>query len=728
MEYIDLTLRKYSKQEFVTCTLNEAVNSKITVILGTPGSGKTSILKKYKLDHPKSHFYTVKELLRLHPEIGEDCKNLLVDGLDEYRSLSHDKTFVVNELSEFLKAVPVNTKIIITCREMDWYGENDETALKDKISTDVTLFSILPLELIQKEKLSKILGIKNSDEFIEKFSPLGFLDNPQMFMMTAEISADSQNISTKKDLYLEFIKRSKEHNPSYVRNKLHTVEPQKLLKITGYLAFYFIFTDIDNCNDEYFLDEVCDSERGFNREDIETVLNTKLFKSGNFIHRSIAEFSAAYYIQNYKINSNYSIETQRIKALFTKEKRIPTQLRGTFAWLCSLSKNEELIGLDPYYQAVYGDNSFWDNELKKKVTLCVKEYSFENPYFFKAWNMKILDGFYTPDLDDFFIDEFEESLKIEGSYTYFITSIFNSAESLSSDITNFIKKQIRDVKSEGYYKRELVYCIESEVEFLKEVLDLIRNGNIEDDSDHIKEGILGLLYPHNIDHTEVIKYLDLYKTDVGGYCYFLYDTPYVNQFELVNSIYKISLKDENNKPKFPINTEGFIEDYFFETYLKYPKDLSSKEIYEIIKHFRQYYKHYEKLPRITYRKTLTAAEEETDNKLNILADELFSLYVDEQIIKNDKEKLHPVMFEYFFYKHPLHYSEILISKMDKSLDDWINCRLFFSSIDKNNVTIDFEKIASDFGLAEDYELYLNRPKQEWQIRQEKREKKIREKT
>ena len=63
--YIDLFLKKHSNETKEIISFNDALQeSRIIIILGAPGSGKTSLLKKYYQDHPSStQFINIKSFL-----------------------------------------------------------------------------------------------------------------------------------------------------------------------------------------------------------------------------------------------------------------------------------------------------------------------------------------------------------------------------------------------------------------------------------------------------------------------------------------------------------------------------------------------------------------------------------------------------------------------------------------------------------------------------------------
>ena len=102
MNYIDLTLQNLEDEKIKDSFENILKHNKndVIVILGSPGSGKTSILKKFNNKNKElSSFIKVKDFLKFDIPNNEI---LLLDGLDEYRSLENDKVFVVTELGNRL--------------------------------------------------------------------------------------------------------------------------------------------------------------------------------------------------------------------------------------------------------------------------------------------------------------------------------------------------------------------------------------------------------------------------------------------------------------------------------------------------------------------------------------------------------------------------------------------------------------------------------------------------
>ena len=71
-----------------------------------------------------------------------------------------------------------------------------------------------------------------------------------MFWMLSEIWKNNRdNISSKINLYKQFILKTRENNLEH-QQVIESIEPDQLLKVAGYMAFYYIFCAIDEYNEE----------------------------------------------------------------------------------------------------------------------------------------------------------------------------------------------------------------------------------------------------------------------------------------------------------------------------------------------------------------------------------------------------------------------------------------------------------------------------------------------
>lgn len=737
--FIDLYLKNVNSDCNETFTLNKIIElSQVNIILGSPGSGKTTILKNYQFEHEEiSEFMHVRKFIDLNTEISSTTKVLLLDGLDEYRSSQNEKTFTITLLGDKISKIlniHKDLKFVISCREMDWYGDVDEKALKDEIKVNVAIYNIQPLNNNLQNKLSKILQVNNSKKFIEKFSSLGLLENPYMLYMLSILWKNSNyEINSKKELYEFFIKNAKEQN--LIHSQLSVkLEIDEIIKYSGYLAFFYMFCGVDKF-DEEVIDQIVAKNKGYEREKIEYILNhTKLIKNYTFSHRTIAEYCLAHFLS---INiKNLSINKERIKSLFIKSNKVPTELRGTFAWLCSITGDNDFISVDPYYQMIHGDNSLFNFEQKKDILKEVKRYSNKDPWFYKFGQTMQLEGFYSSELDDFLIEEFNDALILKNHYIYVIINIFTQASNLTVKIKKFIKEKILDNKIYSRYKDDLIMIFKNEdVPFLKKILEKIRNNKIDDSQNDLKKEVLYHLYPIVIKPNQIIEYLKLFKKEEYGEVYFLYKTKYEDKYKLIDSIFKnLKIdKDENIILIFD-SLKSFIRDYFLETLLKYNKEFSAKNIYEIIKHFRQYYDDYKAIKFDGYNYKLKDESEKRKAELQILSNELFELYIEDLINECQLTKLRSCdfNFSYFFnYLSPNNQKKVFLLKIETELNIEIKKELFglilsYSDINKPRDIEILEKIANKYNFNDALYHFKNPKKFDWQIENEKRRAKQKE--
>jgi energy-coupling factor transporter ATP-binding protein EcfA2 len=733
MKFIDLCLSSHDNKDTSHYSLHEAIEKdNIVVVLGSPGSGKTSLLEKYKSQTPDTQLLKVNQFIKLENKVAPETKILLLDGLDEYRSVTQDKTFVMSEVGSKINALD-GVKIVISCRSLDWYGETDQASLEEQVDKKAEVYSVLALEVEQKRELASLLGVTEIDTFLNKFSKYGFLDNPQMFTMVAKLFKENPDdiLESKKALYETFIKNAREHNPTHKR-ATKQLEPEEILKYTGYLASYYMFSSVD-VFDEKFVDSICDSEKGYGKEVLEATLKTTLFDDKSFIHRTIAEFSLAYFLVNHKLKDS-AISKSRLKALFVENAKVPTELRSVYAWICSLSGDEEFIAVDPYYQIVYGDNSYFSDDLKKKIVLSVRDYAKTNPYFIDFRSTRDIEGFYVNKLGDFLVDELRYALKQKTHYSFFLINIFKSTKMLDEKVKNYLKSVIADNSIESYVRDDLVEIFKDDINFLKELLQQIKDGKVKDSGDEIKEAILRILYPIHITHEQIAEYIMLYKNEVGGYCYYLDDTPYHDKYNLVDSIHKQSYKkkEEHNHLLLPKNADLFISDYFLETLLKYKQGLSAEDIYDIIKHFRQYYDRHQNIKFQSFRQSIIDAEKRRGTELIELTNSLYSLYIDEILLNDDTQQYDFYNFiDFFDYINPTDVSDMIFSKINQKLDTNKNEALFFTALsytprDKHNkviVTEKINKLVKKYSLEDRFDKYQNPPIYEWEKKQKKRQEK-----
>lgn len=735
MKFIDIPLENTISKEVMS--LSDAIDKyNNLVLLGSPGSGKTSLLEKYSIENSSAFKVSVKEFLKLDVKVPENTKILLLDGLDEYRSFEKDKAFVVTELAYKLKNY--SCKKLISCRELDWYGDNDNKVLQNSLNE---YFEIYRISTLSKTLQAKMIGLfdssLNSSKVVEKFSFTGLLQNPQLLKMIVQTyNKTEETLNTKKDIFEAFIKiAGKEHNPQHSSININNND---IFKYNGYLAFFYMFSDVSTFDDE-FLAQISNKE--FNLDILKDVVKSKLYTQDTiFIHRTIAEYLCAKFIVDYKLNTDNKLFKRRVKTLFiTKYNKIVSELRGVYSWIGVLTQDMEYISVDPFYQLVYADNSFFNIEFKKEILTSIKEYSKKEPYFFNAHINTRLRGFYAKELDEFLIEEFQNSIKQSNHYLLLISHIIKDAENISSKLKDFISHKINDNIVNPYIKENLIIHFDKNDK--KEILKKVLNGIIEDNEyNTLKEKLIRKLYPKDIAIEELIDAIKKYKkSNMMGQCFYLFDTKFEDKYKLVDELYKNLqelttdekvLSFEAREPFYSI--ELFIKDYFVELCLNYKEKYSAKDIYDILNHFLSYYKNHESLQFEAYTKETKEKLENSKELLEKLANNLFDIFIKERI------KAGSIYFydfdNIFSLAKPTFKSKIFLENMSEKQNETINKELFYNSMvyfkDKK-LNNEFETIAKKYNLENDLELFKNPIKSKWQIEseqeQQKRDKELEQK-
>ncbi len=724
-KYIDLFLRTIDPENNQLFLFKDLVATfNFVVILGAPGSGKTTLLKNYNKCNPTiSKYLTVQQFLSLNLEINENT--LLLDGFDEYRALAPDKTFICDKIGHEISTRYPNRNIVITCREMDWYGDDDTLGLSEYVSWDIKVFRICQLNKEQKEDFARELVSKtnNPSEFIRKFDSFGFLENPQTFTMLSELYNKKElEIKSKKELFQRYIfEFCKERNQSYKNNRINVISEDVYIKCAGYLSYYFFFSGVESFDND-ILEKIADNPK-FSLENLQITLNSKLFVQGTFIHRTIAEFVLASFFMSLMNDCSLMIFEDHIISMFAPNNNVPIDLRGVFSWLCSLTGNERFIRIDPYYQLIHGDNTTFGVELKKKVILAIKKYARTHPYFFSKEYTFSLEGFYTQELDGFLEEEISQSLPLQNHYLLFVVSIVSNANKLSTNMMNFLRNLILTQYEgiEPYIAVPIIGLLKHEVDTLIKILDLTKSKEMKDAFDRIKDSILSILVPNKIDIGELPKYLFSYQTYVGGHCWYLLNLNYKNKEELIEKLFQYRNKEESNN--LPQNVQGFVDDFYAETLSKYKKGLSAEKIYDKLQIAReQFLKEHE---TISFQSFRTEINEELNDKIRIdeLTNMLFKMYVEN--ISNLKTKnIYASFLNFYNYRKPTNAFSIILDTMAPSRSNEENKILFKNALDLKTteeikIDPDLVRIAQMYSFQDIMNERLNHKPFKWELNAEK---------
>ena len=344
------------------------------VLLGDPGSGKTTVFQVEEKGVDDAHFITARDFLTLnvdsHPEWRE--KTLFLDGLDEVRAGTADVRTPFDAIRERLDALG-KPRFRLSCREADWLGANDRDHLVS-VTPDGAI-TVLRLDPLTDEDIIAILdaqpGVDAAQKFIEKARERGvdgLLTNPQSLELLVKAVADGGWPESRLDTFERACRQmvrepNKEHQVA--RRGAETPSPDQLLNASGRLCAVQLIAGITGYtvglgepDSAYPSPEECagDIESGVYK----AALATMLFKAESEtrlvpVHRHIAEFLGARHLAQL---IDDGLPTQRVLALITgADGGVVTEMRGLSAWLAAQCPRTRmaLIERDPIGVGLYGD-------------------------------------------------------------------------------------------------------------------------------------------------------------------------------------------------------------------------------------------------------------------------------------------------------------------------------------------------------------------------------------
>ena len=190
----EISPRKEGNQE--PRSLEEFRSAAAYVLLGDPGSGKTTAFKAERDALGEStHLISARKFLKLDVNNPPEWRNktLYIDGLDEIRAGTIDVRTPFDDVLSRLDKLG-RPRFRLSCREADWLGDNDRRNLAD-VSQDsqVTVLRLDPLtESDVVEILNGCPGIDDAQAFIRSASERGvevLLKNPMSLQLLSKAVA-----------------------------------------------------------------------------------------------------------------------------------------------------------------------------------------------------------------------------------------------------------------------------------------------------------------------------------------------------------------------------------------------------------------------------------------------------------------------------------------------------------------------------------------------------------
>jgi hypothetical protein len=358
-------------------TIDDFADTKVLIVLGDPGSGKTHLLTQASSGLT---LRTASRIVNNAPLTG--VKRLFVDAVDEVAGNSSEAWVkLVNRLEEV--GAP---RVVISCRAQDWRGESLGD-FKDVYGKDA--LKIVHLQPLTRDGALAVLEGRVPDpaEFVAEVErrDLGtFLLNPNDLNLLVD-ATKSHWPATRKDLFrLATETVLSEANDVHADRTVY--RPEDLEAAAGWVCASLLLSGEDATElDGSALPAPLSGT--ITRDHVKAVMKSRAFAAigGGKVqpaHRTVSEFLAGRWLAGAMTSAR---EEARIKALIVaSDGAPPTSLRSLFAWTVNCMRADwadRWLEADPMSLVLHGDVELLMNTQRASLLRILAGLTASNPAF-----------------------------------------------------------------------------------------------------------------------------------------------------------------------------------------------------------------------------------------------------------------------------------------------------------------------------------------------------------
>lgn len=534
----------------ITRPLADFREAQAYVLLGDPGAGKTSSFTQEAIA-TGGHYVRARNLatLALGPAIPNTI--LFIDGLDEMRAGGGDGRTPLDHIRQQLVRLG-RPRFRLSCREADWYGDSDRSALQEAVPGGS--LTVLHLDLLSDAEIHLLLeqryGVADSAAFIQQADNHGLNDllrNPQtLSLLTSAVGGSTWPDSRTETYELACQKLLREANLEHRTAKRETAPiDNELLEATGFLGAVLLLAgiagfalDYDAANSQHVLWHELSPP---SKLPLSAALARGLFQRDEReqqripIHRSIAEFLGAKYLAEQVAAAGLPLG--RVIALMVdKDGGIVPDLRGLAAWLAvhCRSARPELVDRDPLGIVLYGDVRGFPRDDKRLVLDALKKEAMRYPHFrSENWTAVPFGALASPDMLPIFQEIIATPSRTEADVALLACALdaLRYGPSLSEvapgqafqRLEDLLNNVVRDASYPSHIRRSALEVLLSELPRnatgLIRLASDIQDEQTEDLDDQLLGTLLTELFPKFIGPAEVFDFLHSEKQDnfIGQY-------------------------------------------------------------------------------------------------------------------------------------------------------------------------------------------------------------------
>ncbi len=497
------------------------------VLLGDPGAGKTTLFEQ-EAEDSDGLYLSARDFLTFNRDNEWQGKTLFIDGLDEIRAGKDDARTPLDAIRGKLDQLGC-PRFRLSCREADWLGGNDETALN--VCAPDGNVKVLHLNALTNDDIKIILvndkRVDDAENFIQKarqFSLQGLLYNPQTLDMLIEAVQANKWPNTKLETYelacqKMAVEHSDEHRASYNKQSIQT---EQLLDAAGFLYATLLLANASAFSED---DDVSEDKVSLSTikipDDLPCIqaLKSLLFTCSDGklytpVHRSVAEFLGARFLA---IQINNGLPFGRILALMTGfDGGVVAALRGLTSWLGahSLDVRNELIEIDPLGMVLYGDVQLFTTQTKQQLLSALRHEAKKNGYFhYDHWVSHPFAALTTKDMASQLLDLLISPSREQHDQqilNFILDGLYHSPEPVP-ELKDALLSIVRDkTYLDGIRVGALqafMHQYAGDIEDLMLLAEDIRLNNIEDYHNRLLNMLLAKLFPNTISANRIFDYL-----------------------------------------------------------------------------------------------------------------------------------------------------------------------------------------------------------------------------
>lgn len=387
--------------------------TKPIVVLGDAGMGKTTLLEEIGQEAGYKFVHARRLIQSNDPsKLLADANIFVIDALDE---------LAVQAEGDAVDAVLASLEVagfpnfILSCRVADWRSATSVQAVGDAYGNNPMELFLEPISRDEaRTLLSNDIGDGRAENVLAHFEGKGLeglFGNPQTLKLIRAVAGEQELPNSRAALFDHSTKKMwAEHSQTKAKSSLSQLSESEALNAVGCMFSSLILTGkravsrlpaLSTDEDDLPIAEI---RVATSKDDLHAVLSSRLLTSNvegdpdrfSYTHRSVGEFLAARWLAQ---RADTERKRRRLLKLFHGHGLVPASLRGIHAWLAQDARlASQVIAVDPMGVVEYGDTNNLSDQNARALLEALFELGDRDPRFYDFEKTHSLQGIAKPSL------------------------------------------------------------------------------------------------------------------------------------------------------------------------------------------------------------------------------------------------------------------------------------------------------------------------------------------